>query len=412
MKKINQNIILLPACLVILLLITCMTLQGQAPAGFNYQAVLRDGSGNLKANTNVTIQISILQGSATGTSVFSETHNTTTNDFGLVNLQIGSVETTGFAGINWADGPYFIKLVVDGVEMGTSQLLSVPYALYAASGVGEQGPKGDKGDTGAQGSQGPKGDKGDTGAQGSQGLKGDKGDKGDTGAQGLQGLKGDKGDKGDTGAQGPQGPKGDKGDKGDVGATGPAGPATTDASLLTSGTLNTSRYSAYSDLGAEGRINNDAIDDILLRRQSDERYNLNLSFLVRNNASYYVTTNSNTVRFNQKVFGGVDFSTSTYRYTAYVDGVYHISTCVNALNFEDGASFSLSCYVNGDLYCRLAFDYASGGMIALSGSATIMLDQDDYVDIRIYSSDDNYIVVGDNASSYTWFSGHLVNRIF
>ncbi len=94
------------------------------------------------------------------------------------------------------------------------------------NGPAFKGPKGDKGDTGAQG---PKGDKGDTGAQGSKGDKGDtgaqgpKGDKGDTGAQGS------KGDKGDTGAQGPKGDKGDtgaqgsKGDKGDTGAQGPAG---------------------------------------------------------------------------------------------------------------------------------------------------------------------------------------------
>ena len=106
------------------------------------------------------------------------------------------------------------------------------------NGPAFKGPKGDKGDTGAQG---PKGDKGDTGAQGSKGDKGDtgaqgpKGDKGDTGAQGSKGDKGDtgaqgpKGDKGDTGAQGPKGDKGDtgaqgsKGDKGDTGAQGPAG---------------------------------------------------------------------------------------------------------------------------------------------------------------------------------------------
>ena len=84
-----------------------------------------------------------------------------------------------------------------------------------------KGPKGDKGDTGAQGEQGPKGEKGDAGAQGEQGPKGDKGDKGDTGAQGEQGPKGEKGD---TGAQGEQGPKGDKGDKGDTGAQGEQGP--------------------------------------------------------------------------------------------------------------------------------------------------------------------------------------------
>jgi len=108
----------------------------------------------------------------------------------------------------------------------------------------EQGPKGEKGDTGLQGPQGEKGEKGDTGLQGPQGLKGEKGDTGLQGPQGLKGEKGDiglqgpqgeKGEKGDTGLQGPQGLKGEKGDiglqgekgekgeKGDTGLQGPQG---------------------------------------------------------------------------------------------------------------------------------------------------------------------------------------------
>ena len=82
---------------------------------------------------------------------------------------------------------------------------------------GEQGPKGDKGDTGEPGPQGPKGDTGEPGPQGEQGPKGD------TGEPGPQGEQGPKGDKGDTGPQGPQGPKGDKGDTGPQGPQGPKG---------------------------------------------------------------------------------------------------------------------------------------------------------------------------------------------
>ncbi|MBN2274585.1 MAG: hypothetical protein JXR41_00130 [Bacteroidales bacterium] len=105
---------------------------GQAPEGFNYQAALRDASGNLLAGTDVSVQISIIQGSTTGTQVFTETHNTKTNGVGLINLQVGSVNTTDLGNIDWSAGPYYIKLAVNGTEMGTSQLLSVPYALYAA----------------------------------------------------------------------------------------------------------------------------------------------------------------------------------------------------------------------------------------------------------------------------------------
>jgi uncharacterized protein (TIGR02145 family) len=105
----------------------------QAPVSFKYQAVLRDVRGNIKANTSAGIIISILQGSATGTTVYSETHSITTDGYGLINLEIGKGTVTNgtFSTINWGSGPYFVKVVVDGVEMGTSQLLSVPYALYA-----------------------------------------------------------------------------------------------------------------------------------------------------------------------------------------------------------------------------------------------------------------------------------------
>ncbi len=104
---------------------------GQVPASFKYQAVLRDISGNVKANADVSIDIAILQGSASGSQVFIETHNVTTNEFGLVNLEIGFKNPKGFSDIDWSVGPYFIKISVDNIEMGTSQLLSVPYALYA-----------------------------------------------------------------------------------------------------------------------------------------------------------------------------------------------------------------------------------------------------------------------------------------
>ncbi len=115
----------------ILLLITGLTTFAQTPTSFNYQAVLRDASGGILANQQVEIGVAILQGSASGTEVFSETHSVTTNNFGLANLQIGSVNTTGMENIDWSSGSYFIQISVDGTIMGTSQLLSVPFALHA-----------------------------------------------------------------------------------------------------------------------------------------------------------------------------------------------------------------------------------------------------------------------------------------
>jgi len=105
----------------------------QAPESFKYQAVLRDAAGNVKANTAASIQLSILQGSVSGTLVYSETHSVTTNEFGLVNLTVGngSSKTGTIAAIDWSSNSYFLKVTIDGTDFGTSQLLSVPYALYA-----------------------------------------------------------------------------------------------------------------------------------------------------------------------------------------------------------------------------------------------------------------------------------------
>jgi hypothetical protein len=98
----------------------------------NYQAVVRNASGDIRANENVQFEFELLQGSATGTVVYTETHDTITNDYGLISVIIGKGTTADvFEDIDWASGPYFIKVSVDGTEMGTSQLVSVPYALHA-----------------------------------------------------------------------------------------------------------------------------------------------------------------------------------------------------------------------------------------------------------------------------------------
>ena len=111
----------------------------QAPQKMSYQAVIRNASNALVANQPVGMRISILQGSASGTPVYVETQNPTTNSNGLSSLEIGSgtVVSGSFSAIDWANGPYFIKSETDpsgGSNYAittTSQLLSVPYAMYA-----------------------------------------------------------------------------------------------------------------------------------------------------------------------------------------------------------------------------------------------------------------------------------------
>ncbi len=129
MKKIIKTL---------LLCVISISVLGQAPQSFNYQAVLRNDAGEPIVSQDVTVKIDILQGSAEGTQVFTETHNTVTNEFGLVNLQIGSIQPLEV--VDWSADHYFIRVSVDGTIMGTTQLLSVPYALFAESG--NEGPEG------------------------------------------------------------------------------------------------------------------------------------------------------------------------------------------------------------------------------------------------------------------------------
>jgi len=120
------------------LVITLITF-AQAPQGFNYQATVRNSAGALIVNQNVNFKFNIMLNSATSLPIFSETHLTPTDDVGQVNLVIGQgTATTGtFSTINWGSGNYFLGIELNTgsgyVAMGTTQLLSVPYALYANS---------------------------------------------------------------------------------------------------------------------------------------------------------------------------------------------------------------------------------------------------------------------------------------
>jgi len=243
--------------------------KAQAPQQFNYQGAARNANGTPLANKNISLRISILDASSTGTVQYSEVRNVVTNALGLYAISIGSSGVSSvsgsISGVTWASGLKFVKVEIDpdnGTNFnlaGTAQLLSVPYALYAANGPA--GPKGDTGATGPAGAQGipgvagpqgvagPGGAQGAVGATGAQGIKGDTGATGPVGAQGIPGVAGSQGPVGATGAQGPigltgaQGPvgakgdtgatglqglpgavgaKGDKGDKGDIGPVGPS----------------------------------------------------------------------------------------------------------------------------------------------------------------------------------------------
>ena len=164
---------------------------GQAPEGFKYQAVVRDAASTIIVNQAVGMQIVIHQGSATGTAVYTETFAPTTNGYGLVNLEIGTgTSTDDFSLIDWSAGPYFVETLADLAggtsynSMGTSQMMSVPYALYAKTSGNGQGPAGPAGADGLDGAPGPAGP---AGADGVDGLDGAPGATGPAGADGLDG---------------------------------------------------------------------------------------------------------------------------------------------------------------------------------------------------------------------------------
>lgn len=236
---------------------TLSQLTAQVPQSMNYQAIARNANGTTIASQQVFLRFTIHSGSPTGIVEYQETNQATTNQFGLFTVSIGSGSPNSgtFSGINWAAGSKYLQVEIDfgggsnPIDMGTTQLLSVPYALYAATSgngngatgaTGPTGATGTAGVTGAQGQAGNTGATGPTGVTGATGIAGTIGATGNdgavgatgatgaqgptgsgaTGATGANGVTGATGANGSTGATGPQGPTGLQGD---AGATGPAG---------------------------------------------------------------------------------------------------------------------------------------------------------------------------------------------
>ena len=287
----------------------------QAPQGINYQAVARNSTGTIISNQNVGLKINILQGSSSGSIVYSETHTALSNNNGLLNVVIGNgaVAQGTFAAISWSAGPYFLEVSMDAtggtsyILMGTQQLMSVPYALYAetsgSSIPGPQGPQGPQGLTGATGPQGPQGVTGLTGAtgsvgatgaigpqgpQGPQGLTGATGPQGPQGATGLTGATGSVGATGATGPQGPQGP---------TGATGPAGTYTAGSGILISGgiikaNIGNTAYTFTGSINTTTR-NSLVVSSEYLTIPSSGYYMLSYTGYGNNSNSYAVFSNGN-----------------------------------------------------------------------------------------------------------------------
>jgi hypothetical protein len=127
----------------------------QSPLGIPYQAVMRNADGSVMASNAVELTFMIHDGSATGTVVYQESHSLNSNAQGLVSCVVGNgvVSQGNFANINWGSGAKFLHVMMGSTDLGTQQMLSVPYALYAA----QSGTPGPQGPAGPMGPQGPAG---------------------------------------------------------------------------------------------------------------------------------------------------------------------------------------------------------------------------------------------------------------
>jgi hypothetical protein len=114
----------------------------QVPQGIPYQAAARGANGQPLVNANVLVRFSIIDSVATGTTIYQETHTTSTNTVGLfsVNVGVGTSVIGTFAGINWGMNFKFMKVELDPsgtgsnyTDLGTQQMMSVPYSLYSAT---------------------------------------------------------------------------------------------------------------------------------------------------------------------------------------------------------------------------------------------------------------------------------------
>ena len=126
--------------ILILFILSSFSVYTQSPSNFTYQSVVRDGSGKLLSNKEISFRISVLKNSESGQVVFEEEHSVTTNINGLATLIIGKGSGNDDLGeIDWGDGSYFLKVEIDPqggfnfIAEDTTQLLSVPYAMYSNS---------------------------------------------------------------------------------------------------------------------------------------------------------------------------------------------------------------------------------------------------------------------------------------
>lgn len=113
-----------------LIFLLSFSMQLQAQTGFRHQGLLRD-DGDLVANQNIAVQYLIRKDNPSGLMVYSETANLITDDYGIFTHSVGSLDSDAFNSIDWSDDVYFLEVIVNGTNMGTTEITKVPLAYYA-----------------------------------------------------------------------------------------------------------------------------------------------------------------------------------------------------------------------------------------------------------------------------------------
>ncbi len=342
MKKLILSTITL--CLV-------LVMQAQAPEKFNYQAVIRDSLGSPLANKTVSFRISIIKTTnlLISSTIYTETLTVTSNDQGIITLKVGAGDSDDdFSAIDWGATLLKASTMKLKVEMdtagstdyeafSTSQLVSVPYAMYS---------------------------KDSENSDNSDALNGQ-----------------------DSSYY-------------------------LNAGNMNDGTLSTDRYSAYTDLNAEGRLNNDVSSDILTRSQADLRYHKEIGFNVVHQGTQDIEANASSyvkVLFTSETFDlGDDFNTTTSQYTAAYSGIYVFSSCLTLDIETDVNNYAVLAIevLNEQLYILDGEYQETGetGITTLSGSITLYLEAGDIVHLLAkLTADDGYVAAGG------YFSGHLIS---
>ncbi len=380
--------------LALLFTASCMAITAFAqtvPQAVNYQAIARNSAGNPLINQTLCMRFSIDSASASGPIQYRETQTVTTNGFGLftIKLGMGTVVQGVFANIPWHLGNQYLQAEMDlgcsnnWVDMGTSQLLTVPYAFYAGSGGGPTGPTGPTGPAGLNGASGPTGPTGPAGANGATGPTGPSGINGATGPSGVTGPTGPSGTNGTNGVTGPTGtagtngvtgptgtagtngvtgPSGINGTNGTTGATGPSGTNGTNGTTGPTGLTGAAGPTGAAGAGGLADFGEFYLNGSLSGITVANNAAIPFSTLINTPTGTAITLNSGNIRINSNGYYLINCNIlAQCDFDLRVDGISSLPQHNIEYNGQIPANGTFIVHLTGTLPHTLSFVQVSGG---------------------------------------------------